>query len=146
VSFSEIKNLSFWGEDRHFCIRAAALGLSLYVDTNYPAYHIYRESDLEGVWKYKEICSNRSSRKTSTREVENQRFKNDLMTNKGINKKRISLVYTNLSGSNTLALYKMADQYIKDKYDISLVFADMSNKYLESIVNSDIAIFTEGNY
>lgn len=61
-------------------------------------------------------------------------------------RKKISLIYTNLSGSNTIALYKMADQYIKDKYDISLVFADMSNKYLESIVNSDIAIFTEGNY
>ena len=30
-----------FGEDRHFCIRAAALGLSLYVDTHYPAYHIY---------------------------------------------------------------------------------------------------------
>ena len=53
VSFREIKNLSFWGEDRHFCIRASSLGLSLYVDTNYPAYHIYRESDLEGVNKFK---------------------------------------------------------------------------------------------
>ena len=35
-----------FGEDRHFCIRAAALGFTLYVDTHYPAYHIYRESDL----------------------------------------------------------------------------------------------------
>ncbi|MNH99453.1 Glycosyl transferase family 2 [compost metagenome] len=49
VNFKQIPNLSFWGEDRHFCIRAAALGLQLYVDTHYPAYHIYRESDLEGV-------------------------------------------------------------------------------------------------
>ena len=48
VSFSQIPNLSFWGEDRHFCIRAAALGLKLYVNTRYPAYHIYRESDLKG--------------------------------------------------------------------------------------------------
>ncbi|WP_058300367.1 glycosyltransferase [Gorillibacterium timonense] len=47
VSFNEIKNISFWGEDRHFCIRAAALGLPLYVDTHYPAFHIYRESDLK---------------------------------------------------------------------------------------------------
>lgn len=53
VNFSEIKNLSFWGEDRHFCIRAAALGFSLYVDTHYPAYHIYRESDLDGIKKQK---------------------------------------------------------------------------------------------
>ncbi len=46
VSFSRIKNVSFAGEDRHFCIRAVALGLNLYVDTHYPAFHIYRESDL----------------------------------------------------------------------------------------------------
>ncbi|WP_064505506.1 hypothetical protein [Defluviitalea phaphyphila] len=49
VNFSELKNVSFWGEDRHFCIRAVALGLKLYVDTYYPAYHIYRESDLLNV-------------------------------------------------------------------------------------------------
>lgn len=53
VRFAKIKNLSFWGEDRHFCIRAAALGFPLYVDTHYPAYHIYRESDLQGVAEYK---------------------------------------------------------------------------------------------
>jgi len=56
------------------------------------------------------------------------------------------LTTTNLSGSNTVALYKLANQYIKDKYDVSLVLADMSNKYLESISNSDIAVFSEGNY
>lgn len=54
VNFNEIKNLSFWGEDRHFCVRAAALGFSLFVDTHFPAYHIYREDDLKGVEKYKE--------------------------------------------------------------------------------------------
>ncbi|WDZ59346.1 glycosyltransferase family 2 protein [Paenibacillus polymyxa] len=53
ANFNEIKNLSFWGEDRHFCIRAAALGIELFVDTHYPAYHIYRESDLKGVVKFK---------------------------------------------------------------------------------------------
>ncbi|WEK55853.1 MAG: hypothetical protein P0Y55_07355 [Candidatus Cohnella colombiensis] len=56
VRFERIKNLSFWGEDRHFCIRASALGLSLYVDTHYPAYHIYRDSDLEGVAAFKQRC------------------------------------------------------------------------------------------
>ncbi|RUT29595.1 glycosyltransferase [Paenibacillus zeisoli] len=53
VNFNPIKNLSFWGEDRHFCVRAAAMGFPLYVDTFFPAYHIYRESDLEGVDKFK---------------------------------------------------------------------------------------------
>lgn len=47
VHFGEIKNLSFMGEDRHFCIRANALGIALHVDTHYPAYHIYRPDDLE---------------------------------------------------------------------------------------------------
>lgn len=46
VNFNPIPNLSFWGEDRHFCVRAAALGIPMHVDTHYPAFHIYRESDL----------------------------------------------------------------------------------------------------
>lgn len=56
--FKKIKNLTFWGEDRHFCIRAAALDLEMWVDTHYPAYHIYRESDLAGIALYKENCIN----------------------------------------------------------------------------------------
>lgn len=47
VNFNEIPNISFMGEDRHFCIRAAALGFTLYVDTHYPARHLYRLSDLK---------------------------------------------------------------------------------------------------
>ena len=53
VNFSTIDNVSFWGEDRHFCIRAAVLGLDLYVDTVYPAFHIYREELLENVENFK---------------------------------------------------------------------------------------------
>ncbi|WP_368490418.1 glycosyltransferase family 2 protein [Clostridium sp. BJN0013] len=56
VNFNKIYNLSFWGEDRHFCIRAAALGFKLYVDTTYPAYHIYREEDLKGVEQFRNKC------------------------------------------------------------------------------------------
>ncbi|AJS57248.1 glycosyltransferase family 2 protein [Paenibacillus sp. IHBB 10380] len=52
VSFEPIKNLTIHGEDRFFCIRAAVLGIDLFVDTHYPAYHIYRERDLEGVQDY----------------------------------------------------------------------------------------------
>ncbi|MGB9826230.1 MAG: glycosyltransferase, partial [Desulfofundulus sp.] len=54
VSFSEIYNLGLIGEDRHFCVRAAALGLELYADTHYPPFHIYRESDLAKLKEYKE--------------------------------------------------------------------------------------------
>jgi len=46
VSFRKIRNLSLWGEDRHFCIRAECLGLGLFVDTHLPAFHLYRSSDL----------------------------------------------------------------------------------------------------
>lgn len=53
VSFDIVDNISFWGEDRHFCVRARVLGLGLYVDTVYPAYHIYREFYLDGVENFK---------------------------------------------------------------------------------------------
>ena len=46
VKFERLYNLTFWGEDRHFCIRAAALGIQLFASTFYPPFHIYRESDL----------------------------------------------------------------------------------------------------
>ena len=49
VNFDKINNITIWGEDRHFCIRATCLGLKLWVDTTYPAFHIYRESDLETI-------------------------------------------------------------------------------------------------
>lgn len=52
VRFKRLPNLSLIGEDRHFCVRAAALGIPLYVDTRNPAFHIYRESDLEGADRY----------------------------------------------------------------------------------------------
>lgn len=53
VSFKELYNVDLLGEDRHFCIRAVALGLDLFADTHCPPYHIYRESDLAGVEEYK---------------------------------------------------------------------------------------------
>lgn len=47
VHFGSIYNISFWGEDRSFCIRAAALGFDLYVDTRSPAFHVFREEQVE---------------------------------------------------------------------------------------------------
>ena len=61
LSFKRIKNISFQGEDRHFCIRAVALGLDLFVDTHYPAYHIYRESALPDVEHFKRSCLTQKS-------------------------------------------------------------------------------------
>lgn len=53
VTYSRIPNISFWGEDRHFCIRAAVLGFDLYVDTHFPAFHIYRKNDLGKAYEAK---------------------------------------------------------------------------------------------
>ncbi len=53
VSFKEIYNLDIPGEDRPFCIRAGALGITLYMDTHYPAYHISREVYLDRLDEYK---------------------------------------------------------------------------------------------
>ncbi|MDR2525429.1 MAG: glycosyltransferase family 2 protein [Oscillospiraceae bacterium] len=49
ASFTRIKNVSFWGEDRWFCVRAAALGIDLFIDTHYPGIHLYREADLDAL-------------------------------------------------------------------------------------------------
>lgn len=61
VNFNTIYNISFWGEDRHFCIRAVAMGLELFVDTYYPAYHIYRSEKLAGIAGYKVSCKTRET-------------------------------------------------------------------------------------
>jgi hypothetical protein len=47
VNFAPLKNISFWGEDRWFCIRASAKGFPLFLDTHFPATHLYRESEVE---------------------------------------------------------------------------------------------------
>ncbi|MBE5961646.1 MAG: glycosyltransferase [Lachnospiraceae bacterium] len=64
VNFDPIKNVRMPGEDRSFCIRAAVLGIQLFVDTNLPAYHVYRMEDLAGGIKYKNSCFVREYRAT----------------------------------------------------------------------------------
>jgi hypothetical protein len=44
--FALLPNLTWWGEDRHFCLRAAALGFDLWADTHHPPLHLYRDADL----------------------------------------------------------------------------------------------------
>lgn len=57
VDFSGLYNISWPGEDRHFCIKAVAAGFKLYADTHAPAFHIYREEDLNYVKYYKRYLS-----------------------------------------------------------------------------------------
>lgn len=75
VNFKPIKNLTIHGEDRFFCIRAAAIGIELFVDTHYPAYHIYRDEDLTGVPNY----------------IENYKTENDFRRKYRTNKNTITL-------------------------------------------------------
>lgn len=46
VNYTKIKNVSFstW-EDRAFCIRASVKGFEIFLDTHYPAIHLYRKGD-----------------------------------------------------------------------------------------------------
>lgn len=43
VNYDFLPNLSIWGEDRHFSIRAAAHRFELWVDTHYPAWHLFTD-------------------------------------------------------------------------------------------------------
>ena len=47
VDYTPIPNIKkcLWGEDRHFYIRAACAGFDMYVDTHFPAVHLYTETD-----------------------------------------------------------------------------------------------------
>ena len=62
VNFDPIKNVRLFREDRPFCIRAAVLGIPLFVDTSLPAYHVYRIEDLEVAAQYKSSCHIRQYR------------------------------------------------------------------------------------
>lgn len=48
--YDRIYNISFDGEDRFFCIRAACEGYQIFIDTRNPVTHLYRQSEVE---KYK---------------------------------------------------------------------------------------------
>lgn len=254
VNFKEIKNVSFWGEDRHFCIRAQALGFDLFVDTNYPAYHLYRDSDLAHVENYLErtksvnslndegqiinnvikgiegLGSSKNSKdlnwkkyfsvdfiqltedlgeKENSRESQikaivcdikinkinkiikeanvefllvNEEYdenikmtekyncncylkkidgiwvitdllitKNDINSYSNSNslkaeKKNISIIYTNYSGSNSIALFKEIPTYLKELYNIELIKQSNEQDFYFKIINSDIVITTEGNF
>lgn len=49
VDYSHIPNIqrALFGEDRHFCVRAAVHGFELWVDTHCPATHLYTEQEYQ---------------------------------------------------------------------------------------------------
>lgn len=121
VSFTKLDNISFWGEDRHFCIRAVALGFKLFVDTHYPALHLYRKQELKKVAHFKHTGEYKKSHK-------------------------ICLVSNSCSGSNTLALYKLMPEEFLDKYDVHIINQLNVTNYILEILDSDVVITNEGNF
>ena len=47
VTFKKIPNVIYLGEDKHFCIRASVLDYEIYVNTEYPAFHLYENNLLK---------------------------------------------------------------------------------------------------
>jgi hypothetical protein len=56
INYSAISNITFssW-EDRAFCIKCAVFNIPIYIDTCYPARHLYEEKDLENYKKIRAI-------------------------------------------------------------------------------------------
>lgn len=56
VNYSHIPNIqrALFGEDRHFCVRAAVHGFELWVDTHYPANHLYTETEYQKFMRNKQ--------------------------------------------------------------------------------------------
>lgn len=60
VSYLHIPNIqrALFGEDRHFCVRAAVHGFELWVDTHYPATHLYTENEYQKYMRTKGVNGN----------------------------------------------------------------------------------------
>lgn len=70
VNYSPIPNLTIQGEDRHFCIRAAAHGVSVWLDTHVPATHLYRSSDAKDYVSSRKLVGAMLVRNESERHLE----------------------------------------------------------------------------
>lgn len=46
LSYSPVPSVTWFGEDRALQLRAAVLGIPIFLDTHYPAYHVYRVDEL----------------------------------------------------------------------------------------------------
>ena len=104
VSFQEIYNLGLTGEDRHFCVRAAALGLELYADTHYPPFHIYRELELDKLQEYKKGLQSNLSHHDKTKDHSIQ------IVNPG--KITLAMLVRNESGRHLETVLRQTTEYI----------------------------------
>ncbi len=134
VDFSILKNVSFWGEDRHFCIRAESLGYKLYVDTVYPAYHIYREEYINRVQEYKENGFLWDMCKTS-RTSNSFYFKIKNRIKRVFRKINLKQMLKNTAKRFVATIYKHKRVVKKDnKIVLSMVVHNEEGKYLKQIL------------
>ncbi|SHJ76616.1 glycosyltransferase [Paramaledivibacter caminithermalis] len=144
VNYSEIYNVSFWGEDRHFSIRAASLGFKLFVDTTYPAYHIYRQSDIEGVEKYKKEIRKDNSLDISS--FENSSVESNIInTVKEFIEKFYSCDYRVVTGFEALKYLSSyyTGKMTKTNNEIIKYLIDNKVKVTASLLNLNIVEFDE---
>lgn len=143
VNFSVIDNVSFWGEDRHFCIRARVLGLNLYVDTVYPAYHIYREELLAGVKKFKKngfdfeaIVTKNPKHKSIMRKIKNK-------LNMFLTKFKLSEIEKSMRKMRQIYFNKKRKVSDKNKLVLSMLVKNEDEKYLEETLTTAIKYVDE---
>ena len=134
ISFALVDNVSFWGEDRHFCIRARALGLDLYVDTVYPAYHIYREEYLAGVDEFKKNGFNPNLFKTTP--LNKKKIINLLKNKKVNNGGSLEKIKSYLKKIKRVMFIKK--RIVNDKHSItvSMIVHNEEDRYLKRVLEA----------
>lgn len=143
VNFSIIDNVSFWGEDRHFCIRARVLGLNLYVDTVYPAYHIYREELLTGVKNFKtngfnveDIITKNPKHKTVLKKITNKLH----ITFSKLSLKALKNFIKQLQKKYFIKKRKVSEH---NKIVLSMIVKNEANNFLTEVLTSAIEYVDE---
>ena len=131
VSFKLIDNVSFWGEDRHFCIRAMALGFKLYVDTVMPAYHIYREEYLKGVKDF--IKNGYDPYKVVYNPISSVKNKRRVKILINLIKKKLSVEKIKSKLRTIKRIYYLKRRVVRENHKItlSMVVKNEANRYLK---------------
>lgn len=151
VCFKKIPNLNMYGEDRDFCIRAGALGINLYIDTVYPAYHIYREAYLDRVVEFKEkgfsfdmcqtydntVCDKTQSYSAFSALLEKIKkcFRLGIKVLRFI-RNRILEFYNDYHSNAEKKLYLKYKNVENKKIVLSMIVHNESNRYLKEVFDS----------
>ncbi|UZQ83487.1 glycosyltransferase [Thermoanaerobacter sp. RKWS2] len=137
VSYDKIYNISLWGEDRHFSIRAVVLGFELYVDTHFPAFHIYRDEDLKRLEKYKKYI----------RKYKNHVFlPGDRIAKKGYNRLTLSMIVRNEADRYLPNVLKQAAQFITNAVIIDDASTDNTENVCKEVLKNIPLIYHKNKY